>query len=172
MSPIDITQRWLRTHASCNAYMSVQRTLLETIFAKSQTIWKRYLPCQNDHNYRFLNFGRNSCPFGLLPIKAIKVFPSFSLRTSPFCEEVDRSLYTNEPVIKTWMFIHWRTKDFCDLVHGCKQLYASYRYNTKVTPNSCILECLHSSNKETSGKYSCDISNTYICQAQLKVVGL
>lgn len=69
---------------------------------------------------------------------------NFSLRTSLLSEEVDRSLYTNKPVIKT----------FLTLYKDGKQLYASYRYNTKVTPNSCVLECLHSSNKEASGKYS------------------
>lgn len=54
-----------------------------------------------------------------------------------------------------------------------KQVYASYRYNTKVTPNLCILECLHSSSEETSGQYSCEIKNAYgtdICHAQVKAV--
>lgn len=51
-----------------------------------------------------------------------------------------------------------------------KQLYASYRYNTRVTENSCILECLHECNKETPGKYSCEVSNSYgtdICHASV-----
>ena len=54
-----------------------------------------------------------------------------------------------------------------------KQLYASYRYNTKTTPNSCILECLHECNTETTGRYSCEISNkcgSDICHAQVTVV--
>ncbi|XP_062391349.1 titin-like isoform X2 [Sardina pilchardus] len=54
-----------------------------------------------------------------------------------------------------------------------KQLYASYRYNTKVTKNSCILECLHECNKDTSGTYSCEVSNSYgtdICHAQITAV--
>ncbi len=54
-----------------------------------------------------------------------------------------------------------------------KQLYASYQYNTKVTSNSCILECLHECNNETNGKYSCEVSNVYgtdICHAQVVAV--
>lgn len=51
-----------------------------------------------------------------------------------------------------------------------KQLYASYRYNTSVTENSCMLECLHECNEETPGKYSCEISNSFgtdICHANV-----
>lgn len=51
-----------------------------------------------------------------------------------------------------------------------KQLYASYRYNTKLIGNSCIIEALHESNSETTGRYSCEISNSYgsdICHAQI-----
>lgn len=54
-----------------------------------------------------------------------------------------------------------------------KQLYASYRYNTKVTENSSILECLHECNEETPGKYSCEVSNSYgtdICHANVTTV--
>ena len=54
-----------------------------------------------------------------------------------------------------------------------KQVYASYRYNTKVTKDSCILECLHETSHETSGKYSCEVSNAYgsdICHAQVTAV--
>lgn len=54
-----------------------------------------------------------------------------------------------------------------------KQVYASYRYNTKVTKNSCILECLHQCNEETTGIYSCEVSNAYgtdICHAQIVAV--
>ncbi|XP_076118580.1 neurofascin-like [Alosa pseudoharengus] len=54
-----------------------------------------------------------------------------------------------------------------------KQVYASYRYNTKVIGNTCILECLHEANKETSGKYSCEVYNAYgseICHAQVTAV--
>lgn len=54
-----------------------------------------------------------------------------------------------------------------------KQVYASYRYNTKVTQNSCILECLHEANSETTGRYSCEITNKYgsdICFAQVTAV--
>lgn len=53
-----------------------------------------------------------------------------------------------------------------------KQLYASYRHNTKLIGNSCILECLHGSNAETAGRYSCEISNSYgsdICYADITV---
>lgn len=51
-----------------------------------------------------------------------------------------------------------------------KQLYASYRYNTRVTESSCALECLHECNSETPGKYSCEVSNSYgtdICHASV-----
>ena len=54
-----------------------------------------------------------------------------------------------------------------------KQLYASYRYNTKVTGDSCTVECLHECNKDTPGKYSCEVSNAHgtdICHAQVSVV--
>lgn len=53
-----------------------------------------------------------------------------------------------------------------------KQLYASYRYNTKVTANTCILEALHESKADTAGRYSCEISNSYgtdMCHAQISV---
>lgn len=56
-----------------------------------------------------------------------------------------------------------------------RQLYASDTYNTKVTKNMCILESLHESNKETCGRYSCEISNscgTDICFAQVTVLEL
>lgn len=55
-----------------------------------------------------------------------------------------------------------------------KHIYASYRYNTKVTGNSCILESLFESDHETSGTYSCEISNgaTDACHAQITVLGL
>ncbi|XP_031434343.1 titin-like [Clupea harengus] len=51
-----------------------------------------------------------------------------------------------------------------------KQLYGSYRHNTKLTGNSCVLEGLHESNRDTTGRYSCEISNSYgrdICHAQI-----
>lgn len=54
-----------------------------------------------------------------------------------------------------------------------KQVYASYRYNTKVKNNTCILECLHSCNQETTGVYSCEVSNAYgteICHAHVVAV--
>lgn len=54
-----------------------------------------------------------------------------------------------------------------------KQVYASYRYNTKVTKNSCILECLHECNTETTGRYSCEITNKYgsdVCYAKVTAV--
>ena len=53
-----------------------------------------------------------------------------------------------------------------------KQLYASYRHNTKVTANSCILESLHGSKPDTAGRYSCEVSNAYgtdICHAEVVV---
>lgn len=51
-----------------------------------------------------------------------------------------------------------------------KQLYASYRYNTRVIGDTCILECLHECNNATPGKYSCEVSNsigTDICHANI-----
>lgn len=54
-----------------------------------------------------------------------------------------------------------------------KQLYASYRYNTKVTDNSCSVECLHECNKATPGIYACEVSNAYgteICYANVSVI--
>ena len=54
-----------------------------------------------------------------------------------------------------------------------KQLYASYKHNTKVTRNSCILEALHPCDKDTSGRYSCEVSNSHgtdICHAQVIAV--
>lgn len=51
-----------------------------------------------------------------------------------------------------------------------KQLYVSYRYNAKVTKNSCILECLHERTKDTTGNYFCKVSNYYgkdICHAKI-----
>lgn len=54
-----------------------------------------------------------------------------------------------------------------------KQLYASYRYNTRIIDNTCVLECLHESNNETPGKYSCEVSNSFgtdICHANITTV--
>lgn len=54
-----------------------------------------------------------------------------------------------------------------------KQLYASYRYNTRIIENTCILECLHECNNETPGKYSCEVSNSFgtdICHANITTV--
>ena len=54
-----------------------------------------------------------------------------------------------------------------------KQVYASYRYNTKVIGNTCVLECLHECNKDTPGKYTCEVTNAYgsdICHAQVATV--
>lgn len=54
-----------------------------------------------------------------------------------------------------------------------KQVYASYRYNTKVAGNTCTLECLHDCNQDTPGKYSCEVYNSYgtdICHAQVTTV--
>ena len=54
-----------------------------------------------------------------------------------------------------------------------KQLYASYRYNTKVTGDSCTVECLHECNKDTPGTYACEVSNSYgteICYANISVI--
>lgn len=53
-----------------------------------------------------------------------------------------------------------------------KQLKASHTYNTKVTGNSCALECLHEY-KDTSGVYACEVSNAYgtdICFANVTVL--
>lgn len=54
-----------------------------------------------------------------------------------------------------------------------KQIYASYRYNTQVVGNTCTLECLHECTKDTPGKYSCEVSNSYgsdICHAEVTTV--
>lgn len=54
-----------------------------------------------------------------------------------------------------------------------KQLYASYRYNTRIIENTCVLECLHECNNETPGKYSCEVSNSFgtdICHADITTV--
>lgn len=54
-----------------------------------------------------------------------------------------------------------------------KQLYASYRYNTTVTDNSCTLESLHECDNTTTGKYSCEVSNAFgreICHATVTAV--
>jgi len=40
-----------------------------------------------------------------------------------------------------------------------KQLYASYRCNTKVIGNTCALEYLHECDVNTPGKYSCEVTN-------------
>lgn len=56
-----------------------------------------------------------------------------------------------------------------------RPLYASDTYSTKVTKNICILECLHESNEETHGRYSCEISNSCgkdICFVQVTVLEL
>lgn len=54
-----------------------------------------------------------------------------------------------------------------------KQLYASYRYNTKVTGNTCSIDCLYECNKDTPGVYACEVSNAYgteICYANVSVI--
>lgn len=51
-----------------------------------------------------------------------------------------------------------------------KQIYASYRYNTKVIGNTCILESLHKCDVDTAGRYSCEVTNddgSDICHAQV-----
>ena len=53
-----------------------------------------------------------------------------------------------------------------------KQIYASYRYNTKVIGNTCVLECLPGCDKDTAGRYSCEVTNddgSDICHAQVTV---
>lgn len=53
-----------------------------------------------------------------------------------------------------------------------KQLYGSYRHNTIVTANKCILDCLHDTKLETAGRYSCEVSNAYgtdICHADVAI---
>lgn len=101
-----------------------------------------------------------------------------SLNTSLLCEKVNLNLH-----IPINQFLKLK----CSFILECsftgapnifvtwykdgKQLYTSYRYKIKVTPDSCILEYLHSSNVETSGKCSCEISNAYgsdIRHAQIK----
>lgn len=64
-------------------------------------------------------------------------------------------------------------KQFVTWYKDGKQLYASYRYNTKVTHNACILEALYECNKDTPGKYSCEVSNAWgtdVCHAKVSVV--
>lgn len=53
-----------------------------------------------------------------------------------------------------------------------KQLYASYRHNTIVAANKCILECLHDTKLDTAGRYSCEVSNAFgtdICHCDVAV---
>lgn len=67
------------------------------------------------------------------------------------------------------------SKVFVKWMKNGKEICASDKYNTKLTGNLCILECLFESNHETMGTYSCEISNgagTDICHAQITVIGL
>lgn len=54
-----------------------------------------------------------------------------------------------------------------------RQLHASHSFSTNVVGNTCLLECLQTSSKDTAGTYSCQVSNKYgaeKCQAQVTVV--
>lgn len=53
-----------------------------------------------------------------------------------------------------------------------KQVYASYRCNTKVLGNTCVLEYLNKCDDDTPGKYSCEVTNedgSDICHALVTV---
>ena len=53
-----------------------------------------------------------------------------------------------------------------------KPIWASYKYNVKITKNSCVLEVLNSDREEAAGKYSCEISNpssSAVCHAHIRL---
>lgn len=53
-----------------------------------------------------------------------------------------------------------------------KPIWASYKYNVKITDGSCVLEILNSDKEEAAGKYSCEISNassSAVCHAHVRL---
>ena len=53
-----------------------------------------------------------------------------------------------------------------------RPIWASYKYNVRITDNCCVLEVLNSDRLEATGRYSCEIANSEnsaICYAQVKL---
>lgn len=53
-----------------------------------------------------------------------------------------------------------------------KLIWASYRYNVKVTRDTCVLEVLDTHQQEAAGTYTCEVSNaggSDICHADVKL---
>lgn len=51
-----------------------------------------------------------------------------------------------------------------------KPIWASYKYNVKVAPGSCVLEVLNYDREEAAGRYSCQISGagtSAVCHANV-----
>lgn len=51
-------------------------------------------------------------------------------------------------------------------------IWASYKYNVKSAPGSCILEVLNYDREEAAGRYSCQISNassTAVCHSNISL---
>lgn len=53
-----------------------------------------------------------------------------------------------------------------------KLIWASYRYNMKMTHDTCVLDILDTDKEEAAGTYTCEVSNaegTDICHARVKL---